>query len=266
MIEVTDFVTGNATQIPLAGPANRQGRLAADAIANHRVAYRGTQGTSVVGVFDYTAAATGASEKTLRASQIPYRKVYVHPNDHAGYYPGAETLTLKLLFAPDTGRILGAQAIGRKGVDKRIDVLAMALQGGLTVFDLEQAELCYAPAYGSAKDPVNLAGFVASNWLRGDHPQVSVEELDGSEKLLDVRTKAEHDGGHIPGSLHIPVDDLRERLGEIPREGPLVVYCQVGLRGYTALRILQQRGYSVRNLSGGYRIYELFGKPAVNRA
>lgn len=261
MIEVTDFVTGNPTQIPLAGPANRQGRLAADAIAGHPVSYRGTQGTSVVGVFEQTAAATGASEKNLRASHIPYYKVYIHPNDHAGYYPGAEPMTLKLLFAPQTGRILGAQAVGPKGVDKRIDVLAMAIQGGLTVFDLEQAELCYAPAYGSAKDPVNLAGFVAANWLRGDHPQVSVEELDGSEKLLDVRSAAEHARGHIPGSLHIPVDELRSRLEEIPPQQPLVVYCQVGLRGYTALRILQQRGYSVRNLSGGYRNYELFGKP-----
>lgn len=265
MIEVTDFVTGKPTQIPLAGPANRQGRLAADAIADHRVSYRGTQGTSVVGVFDYTAAATGASEKTLKAAQTPYRKVYIHPNDHAGYYPGAEPLTLKLIFAPETGRVLGAQAVGRKGVDKRIDVLAMAIQGGLTVFDLEQAELCYAPAYGSAKDPVNLAGFVAANWLRGDHPQVSVEELDGSETLLDVRSASEHQQGHLPGSLHIPVDELRARLGELSLQQPLVVYCQVGLRGYTALRILQQRGYSVRNLSGGYRNYQLFGKARETR-
>jgi len=268
MIEVTDFVSGNPTQIPLAGPANRQGRLAADAIAGQEVCYRGTQGTAVVGVFDYTAAATGASEKTLRASHTPYRKVYIHPNDHAGYYPGAEPLTLKLLFTPDTGRVLGAQAIGRKGVDKRIDVLAVAIQAGMTVFDLEQVELCYAPAYGSAKDPVNLAGFVAANWLRGSHPQVSVEELDGSETLLDVRSAAEHQRGHIPGSLHIPVDELRGRLQEISPAQPLVVYCQVGLRGYTALRILQQKGFSVRNLSGGYRNYELFGKacPPVSAA
>lgn len=261
LVEVTDFVTGHPTQIPLAGPANRQGRLAADAIAGHQVRYRGTQGTSVVGVFDYTAAATGASERTLRAQQVPFRKIYIHPNDHAGYYPGAEPMTLKLMFAPDSGRVLGAQAVGRKGVDKRIDVLAMAIQAGLTVYDLEQAELCYAPPYGSAKDPVNLAGFVAANWLRGDHPQVSVDELDGSERLLDVRSRAEHARGHIPGSINIPVDELRQRLSEIPWKEPLVVYCQVGLRGYTALRILTQRGHSVRNLSGGYRNYELFGKP-----
>lgn len=263
LVEVTDFVTGQPTQVPLAGPANRQGRLAADAIASHRVSYRGTQGTAIVGVFDQTAASTGATEKTLRANQIAYRKIYIHPNDHAGYYPGAEPMTLKLIFAPETGRVLGAQAIGRKGVDKRIDVLAMAIQGGLTVFDLEQAELCYAPAFGSAKDPVNMAGFVAANLLRGDHPQVSVEELDGSETLLDVRSAAEHQRGHLPGSLNIPVDELRARLAEIPWENPLVVYCQVGLRGYTALRILQQRGFSVRNLSGGYRNYELFGKPVL---
>lgn len=172
-------------------------------------------------------------------------------------------MTLKLLFAQESGRILGAQAVGGKGVDKRIDVLAMAIQGGLTVFDLEQAELCYAPAYGSAKDPINLAGFVAANLLRGDHPQVSVEELEGSETLLDVRSHAEHQRGCIPGSLHVPVDELRSRITEIPWEKPLVVYCQVGLRGYTALRILLQRGFTVRNLSGGYRNYELFGKPVL---
>lgn len=258
LIEVTDFVTGKPTQIPLAGPANRQGRLAADAISSHPVNYRGTQGTSILGLFDQTAACTGASEKSLRAQQIAYRKIYVHPNDHASYYPGAEAMTLKLLFAPDTGKILGAQAVGRQGIDKRVDVLAVAIQAGMTVFDLEQLELCYAPAYGSAKDPVNHAGFVAANLLRGDHPQVSPEELTPKHCLIDVRSPEEHARGHISGSLNLPLDQLRERLAEVPLDQPLVLYCQVGLRGYLASRILLQRGFDVSNLSGGYRTYQMF--------
>ncbi|MFN8614221.1 MAG: FAD-dependent oxidoreductase [Vulcanimicrobiota bacterium] len=258
VVEVTDFVTGQATQVPLAGPANRQGRLAADAIAGREVAYRGTQGTAVVAVFDRTAACTGASEKWLKSRQIEHRKVYIHPNDHAGYYPGAESMTLKLLYASDTGRVLGAQAVGGKGVDKRIDVLAVAIQAGMSVFDLEQTELCYAPPYGSAKDPVNMAAFVAANQLRGQHPQVSVEELGADDTLIDVRSLEEHQRGHIPGSLHIPVDELRSRLNELPGGRPLTVYCQVGLRGYLATRILMQKGFSVRNLSGGYLTYRMY--------
>ena len=257
-VEVTDFVTGKPTQIPLAGPANRQGRLAADAIAGQKVAYRGTQGTSVVAVFELTAASTGASEKVLKSQGVEFQKVYVHPNDHAGYYPGAEPMTLKVLFSAPDGRLLGAQAVGRKGVDKRIDVLAVAIQAGMTVFDLEQMELCYAPPYGSAKDPVNMAGFVAANLLRGDHPQVGVEELDGSERIVDVRSPEEYNRGHIPGALNLPLDELRPRLAELSREQPLVVYCQVGLRGYLALRILLQRGYRVRNLAGGFKTYQLY--------
>ncbi|MBS2038889.1 FAD-dependent oxidoreductase [bacterium] len=258
MVEVVDFVTGQPTQIPLAGPANRQGRLAADAIAGQKVAYRGTQGTSVVAVFDRTAACTGASEKWLKAKGVDYRKVYVHPNDHAGYYPGAESMTLKLLYAPETGKVLGAQAVGGKGVDKRIDVLAVAIQAGMTVFDLEQTELCYAPPYGSAKDPVNMAAFVAANQLRGQHPQVSTEQLAPEDVLVDVRSQEEHERGHIPGSLHVPLDELRSRLGELPAGKLLTVYCQVGLRGYLATRILMQKGFQVRNLSGGYLAYQLF--------
>ena len=176
-IEVVDFVTGEPTQVPLAGPANRQGRIAADNCLGRVVRYRGTQGTAVVGVFGRTAAITGASAKTLRRLQRPFRMVYVHPTQHAGYYPGAEALTLKLLFDPQTGRILGAQAVGGAGVDKRIDVLAVAIQAGMTVFDLEEMELAYAPQYGSAKDPINMAGFVAANLLRGDHPQADMAAI-----------------------------------------------------------------------------------------
>jgi NADPH-dependent 2,4-dienoyl-CoA reductase/sulfur reductase-like enzyme len=179
-IEVTDFVVGGPATVPLAGPANRQGRLAADHIFGRVVRYRGTQGTAIVRVFDRTAAMTGASEKVLRRAGRPYRKVYVHPTHHAGYYPGAEAMTLKLLFEPETGRVLGAQVVGGAGADKRIDVLAIAIQAGMTVFDLEEAELAYSPQYGSAKDPVNMAGFVAAGLLRGDHPQLDVEDvLDG---------------------------------------------------------------------------------------
>ena len=176
-IEVKDFVSGEPTQVPLAGPANRQGRIAADNIFGRAVRYRGTQGTAIVGVFDRTAAMTGASEKVLRRANRPYRKVYVHPAHHAGYYPGAEAMTLKLLFDPETGRVLGAQAVGGAGVDKRIDVLAVAIQAGMTVFDLEEMELAYAPQYGSAKDPINMAASWPAGLLRGDHPQVDVEAV-----------------------------------------------------------------------------------------
>jgi len=261
VVEVVDFVTGLPTQIPLAGPANRQGRLAADAIAGKKIRYRGTQGTSVVAVFNLTAAGTGCSEKSLKAQDRPYDKVYVHPNQHAGYYPGAKSLTLKVIFEPTEGRILGAQAVGEDGVDKRIDVLAMAIQAGMTVFDLEEAELAYAPPYGSAKDPVNMAGFVAANKLRGEHPQVSVENLEGDDFIVDVRTSAEFARGHLPNAVNLPLDQLRERLAELPADRPLLVYCQVGLRGYLATRILLQKGYPVRNLAGGYKNYLLFGKP-----
>lgn len=261
VVEVVDFVTGLPTQIPLAGPANRQGRLAADAIAGKKIRYRGTQGTSVVAVFNLTAAGTGSSEKLLKAQGRPYDKVYVHPNQHAGYYPGAKSLTLKVIFEPDQGRILGAQAVGEDGVDKRIDVLAMAIQAGLTVFDLEEAELAYAPPYGSAKDPVNMAGFVAANKLRGDHPQISIENLQGDDLIVDVRTPAEFAKGHLPKAINLPLDELRQRLSELPSGRPLLVYCQVGLRGYLATRILLQKGYPVRNLAGGYKNYLLFGKP-----
>ena len=262
-IEVKDFVSGDPTQVPLAGPANRQGRIAADNIFGRSVTYRGTQGTAIVGVFDRTAAMTGASEKALRRANRPFRKVYVHPTHHAGYYPGAEAMTLKLLFDPETGRVLGAQAVGGAGVDKRIDVLAVAIQAGMTVFDLEEMELAYAPQYGSAKDPINMAGFVAGGLLRGDHPQVDVEAVlaaPAAERpfLLDVRTPQEFASGHIPGAVNIPVDDLRSRLGELPRDRKIAAYCQVGQRGYLATRILRQAGFTAANIGGGYKTYRLF--------
>ena len=262
-IEVKDFVTGEPTQVPLAGPANRQGRIAADHIFGRQGdRYRGTQGTAVVGVFDRTAALTGASEKALRRAGRAYRKVYVHPTHHAGYYPGAESMTLKLLFDPEGGRVLGAQAVGGAGVDKRIDVLAVAIQAGMTVFDLEEAELAYAPQYGSAKDPINMAGFVASGLLRGEHPQVDVEAIldppPGPKPFaLDVRTPEEFAEGHIPEAVNIPVDELRNRLGEVPRDREVAAYCQVGQRGYLATRILLQAGFEAANVGGGYKTYRL---------
>ncbi len=216
-IEVKDVVTGLPVQIPLAGPANRQGRIAADNALGHSVRYRGTQGTAILGFFETTAAMTGASEKVLRQANRPYRKVYIHPAHHAGYYPGAEAMTLKLLFDANTGRVLGAQAVGGAGVDKRIDVLAVAIQGGMSVYDLEEMELAYAPQYGSAKDPINMAGFVASGLLRGEHPQVDMETIlsnSGGDRpfLLDVRTPQEYAEGHLPNAVNIPVDELRSRL------------------------------------------------------
>ena len=205
---------------------------------------------------------TGASEKSLRRANRPFRKVYVHPAHHAGYYPGAEQMTLKVLFHPETGKLLGAQAVGGAGVDKRIDVLAVAIQAGMTVFDLEEMELAYAPQYGSAKDPINMAGFVAGGLMRGEHPQVDVETVlaapaDQRPFLLDVRTAEEFSAGSIPGAVNIPVDDLRARLEELPRDREIAAYCQVGQRGYLATRILQQAGFSAANIGGGYKTYKL---------
>jgi NADPH-dependent 2,4-dienoyl-CoA reductase/sulfur reductase-like enzyme/rhodanese-related sulfurtransferase len=274
-VEVRDFVTGEPTQVPLAGPANRQGRIAADHIFGRVSQYRGTQGTAIVRVFDLTAALTGASEKTLRRLGRPYRKVYLHPTQHAGYYPGARPMMLKLLFDPVTGKLLGAQAVGREGVDKRIDVLAVAIQAGMTVFDLEEVELAYSPQYGSAKDAINMAGFVAGGLLRGDHPQVSAEQLSGAgldggtgrpPVVLDVRTSEEFAAGHLPDAVNIPVDELRSRLAELPHDRPLVAYCQVGQRGYLAVRLLREAGYQAMNLSGGFKTYQLSARKKLSEA
>ncbi len=268
-VEIKDFVTGEPTQVPLAGPANRQGRIAADHIFGRPARFRGTQGTAILRVFDLTVAMTGVSEKTLRRLDRSFSKVYVHPTDHASYYPGAQPMTLKLLFTPDTGKILGAQIVGGSGVDKRIDVLAVAIQAGMTVFDLEEMELAYAPQYGSAKDPINMAGFVAAGSLRGDQTQATVEELLGTDGpgpasrpacLLDVRTPQEFAAGHIPGAVNVPVDELRSHRGELPSDRPITVYCQVGQRGYLAQRILSQAGFQAANLGGGFLTYRLFNQ------
>ena len=257
-VEVEDFTTGFATLIPLAGPANRQGRIVADNIMGKSSEYHKTQGTGICKVFDLAVGMTGLNEKTLKRLAVDYEKVYIHPASHATYYPGASQISLKLLFAPKDGKILGAQAVGSDGIDKRIDVLAVSIRAGLTVRDLKDLELSYAPPYSSAKDPINYAGFVASNLLDGDVRNCYAEDLFniGNDKLLlDVRTPGEVEAGTIGGAINIPVDQLRYRLSELPKNKELMVFCQVGLRGYVACRILSQNGFSCRNLSGGYKTY-----------
>lgn len=260
-VEVRDFVSLEPALIPLAGPANRQGRIAAEVILGRDSRYLGSQGTAVCKVFDQCFAMTGLSEAALRRKGMAYHRTYVFPADHATYYPGAQAIFLKLLFEPGSGRILGAQAVGRAGVDKRMDVLATAQRAGMTVHDLENLELCYAPPYGSAKDVINMAGFVAANVLRGDVALWEPEELGalaGGQLLVDVRTFQENAKGTIPGAVCAPVDELRERLDQFPRDAELLVFCQVGLRGYVASRLLAQHGFKVRNLSGGYRRYQMW--------
>jgi NADPH-dependent 2,4-dienoyl-CoA reductase/sulfur reductase-like enzyme/peroxiredoxin family protein/rhodanese-related sulfurtransferase/TusA-related sulfurtransferase len=257
-VEVTDLVGGFATLIPLAGPANRQGRIAADNAFGRNSTYKKTQGTGICKVFDLAAGMTGMNEKSLKRAGMAYEKVYIHPFSHAGYYPGASQMSLKMLFDPHDGRILGAQAVGADGVDKRMDVLALAIRANLTVYDLEDLELSYAPPYGSAKDPVNYAGFVAANVLRGDvaicHVQ-AVLDPQADQLILDVRKPVEVATGTIPGALNIPLDELRDRIHELPQDKEILVYCQVGLRGYLACRILSQKGFRCQNLSGGIKTY-----------
>ncbi|MEG6567585.1 CoA-disulfide reductase [Thermoanaerobacterium saccharolyticum] len=260
-IEVKDYINGSNTLIPLAGPANKQGRIAADNICGRKSKYDGTQGTSVAKIFDLTVAATGNNETILKRAGIDYEKVIIHPNSHASYYPDALPMTIKLIFKKGDGKILGAQIVGFDGVDKRIDVIATAIRSNMTVYDLEELELAYAPPYSSAKDPVNMVGFAASNILKGDiivFHWDEVKDIDLSKSLiLDVRTDLEYQLGNIKGSINIPVDELRENLHKIPKDKDIYVYCQVGLRGYIACRILMQNGFkSVKNLSGGYKIYE----------
>ncbi len=260
-VEVQDAVTGEAGLIPLAGPANRQGRIAADAICGRDTQFRGVQGTSVCGIFDLTVAMTGANEKTLARLGRQYEKIYLHPNQHVGYYPGAKQMTMKLLFDPDDGRLLGMQALGEEGVERRIDVIAMAIQKKATVFDLEEAELCYAPQFGAAKDPVNFAGMIAANVLRGDMPLTHWADIIDPEALvLDVRDQDEVKKGQVEGAMHIPLPELRDRLGELPRDREILSYCSVGQRSYYALRILLQNGFKARNLSGGFIIRQAVKK------
>ena len=262
-VEVRDFVTGQPALIPLAGPANRQGRIAADVICGRDARFRGTQGTAVVGVFDLTLAMTGATEKSLRQVGIPFEKSYTHTSHHASYYPGAKRIALKLLFAPDSGRVLGAQAVGHAGVEKRIDVIAMAIQKGATVFDLEEAELCYAPHYGTAKDAVNMAGFTAANILHGDvrvghWSEWKQRQAAGDTPItLDVRPAAVVAGGAIPGTIRIPLGELRRRLDELPRDREIWVHCVFGQTSYYAVRLLAQHGFKVRNLSGGFALCKM---------
>jgi NADPH-dependent 2,4-dienoyl-CoA reductase/sulfur reductase-like enzyme/rhodanese-related sulfurtransferase len=257
-VEVRDVVTGAELLVPLAGPANRQGRIAADAIFGRPTRFRGVQATAVCGAFGLTVAMTGASENALaRAGVAGAESVHLHPGHHAGYYPGSQPIHLKLTFDRGDGRILGAQAVGEEGTVRRIDVIALALQMGATVFDLEEAELCYAPQYGAAKDPVNLAGMIAANCLRGDHPLVHWRDLDAGDGvfLLDVRDPDEFAAGHVEGAVNIPLGELRARLEELPLDREVWAYCGVGQRAYYATRALLQRGVRVRNLSGGYQTY-----------
>ena len=256
VVEVKDTVTGEWGLVALAGPANRQGRIAADVIAGREARFRGTQGTSIIGLFGAAAAWTGASEKTLqRLGDEDHDKVCLFPNSHAGYYPGAKPIQLKVIFRRSDGRLLGAQALGEDGpaVDKRISTLAMALQMGATIYDLEEAELCYAPQFGSAKDPVNFAGMVAANVLRGDMPQAHWDAVDG-EYVLDVRQPGELVLESHPGAINIPLGELRSRLEELPRDREILVLCRSAQRAYYATRILLQNGFKARNISGGMMV------------
>jgi len=250
-VEVKDFVTGQWSLIPLAGPANRQGRIAADVIAGRKSRYRGTQGTSIIGLFGAAIAWTGVSEKMLnRIGDTDYEKIYLYPNSHAGYYPGAKPIAMKVLFRKSDGRLLGAQALGEDNVDKRISAFAVMLQMGATIYDLEEAELCYAPPFGSAKDPVNFAGMIAANVLKGDMP-LSHWNSAKTGFLLDVREPMELAVENVPGTLNIPIGQLRARLGELPRDREIHVICRSGQRAYIATRMLLQKGFKAKTVSGG---------------
>jgi rhodanese-related sulfurtransferase len=259
-VQVRHFVSGRPALIALAGPANKQGRIAADNVCGIPSVFTGSQGSSVIRLFDLTAASTGLNEKAARAAGLPYDKVITYSLSHAGYYPGATNMTVKVLFQPESGKILGAQIVGFEGVDKRIDVLATAIRASMTAADLTELDLAYAPPFSSAKDPVNMAGYVIENVRAGRVRQWFWDELDrlprdGSVTLLDVRSAEEFREGHFPGAVNIPLDDLRGRLGELDPQKEIYVNCFSGLRSYLACRILTQHGFSCRNLAGGYHFY-----------
>ena len=260
-VEITDFVTGQKGYVPLAGPANKQGRIAADNICGIPTTYKNTQGSSVLKIFDMTVAMTGANERAAKQAGLNCDKVFTFSQSHAGYYPGAHGMSVKTVYEKETGRILGCQIVGYDGVDKRCDVMAGAIRAGMTAFDLTELELCYAPPFGSAKDPVNFAGYVIENTLTGKVKNFHWHDVanlprDGSVTLLDVRTPSERAAGHIEGFRHIPLDELRDRAGELPKEKPVYIHCHSGLRSYIACRLLTGLGYDCYNLSGGWRLYE----------
>lgn len=260
-VQVNHFVTGQPALIALAGPANKQGRIAADNMAGGDSRYKGSQGSSVLKIFDLTAAATGLNEAAARRAGLDVEAVALSPMNHAGYYPGGRVMTMKVLFERRTGKLLGAQIVGSDGVDKRIDVLATAIRAGMTAADLTELDLAYAPPYSSAKDPVNMAGYMMENLLTGKVKQFRLDELatlprDGSVTLLDTRTAGEYSRGHADGFINLPLDELRDRLSELDPAKPVYVMCQSGLRSYLACRILTQHGFTCYNFAGGYRFYE----------
>ncbi|MDH4068032.1 MAG: FAD-dependent oxidoreductase [Dehalococcoidia bacterium] len=272
-VEVRDFVGGEWSLFPLAGVANRQGRIAADVILGREARFRGGQGTIVCKVFDITVAATGMSEKSLNRGKPGdwkqhYEKVYLHPGHHVNYYPGAKPITMKLIFSTEDGKILGAQAIGEEGVEKRVDVIAMAIQKGATVFDLEEAELCYTPQFGAAKDPVNIAGMIAANALRGDAPVAHWADVRPLQSyVLDVREPDEFDLDHVEGASNIPLHSIRGRMSELPRDREILVYCAAGQRSYYASRVLRLNGFPAKNISGGMKTYHGEGsEPASEKS
>ncbi|MCL4797394.1 MAG: FAD-dependent oxidoreductase [Bryobacteraceae bacterium] len=258
-VEMNDALTGEPAFVPLAGPANRQGRIAADAICGRDARFRGVQGTAVCGVFGLTVAMTGCTEKALkRIQKHDFEAIFLHPGHHVAYYPGAKPIHLKLVYERETGRLLGAQAVGVEGAERRIDVISMAIQMGATVHDLEEAELCYAPQYGAAKDPVNVAGMIAANVLRGDTMLAGWEDPPDGAYYLDVREPAEFAQGHLPGAVNIPLSQLRDRFGELPQDREIRVNCGVGQRSYYAVRFLRQNGYDARNLPGGIQTWRAY--------
>jgi NADPH-dependent 2,4-dienoyl-CoA reductase/sulfur reductase-like enzyme/rhodanese-related sulfurtransferase len=260
-VQVKHYITNAPVSIPLAGPANKQGRIAADNVCGINSRYTGTQGSAILKIFDMTVASTGLNESAAKAAAINYDKTYLYSVSHADYYPGARNMSVKVLWEKSTNKLLGAQIVGYDGVDKRLDVLATAIRFGAKVTDLKDLELCYAPPYGSAKDPVNMIGFVAENVITGKVKQFFWDEVDslprdGSVFLLDVRTKTEFARSRIDGFINIPLNNLRERIDEIPRGKTVYVHCHSGMRSYIACRILTGYGYECRNLAGGYRLYE----------